>query len=85
MKKEFRSLLAFLLCICMTVGALAACTPGSKGGDETTAGSTTEGTIFLCLRRQIKKYHYPHNSIFAKLHHSISGYKILRNSPVKHL
>ncbi len=43
MKKEFRSLLAFLLCICMTVGALAACTPGSQDGDETTAG-TTEGT-----------------------------------------
>jgi len=28
-------------------------------------------TLFLCFRRQIKKYKYPHNSIFAEAFHKI--------------
>ena len=42
MKKEFRRLIASLLCICMISGALAACNPSSQT-DETTVGETTTG------------------------------------------
>ena len=41
--------------------------------------------VFLCFSRQIKLDKYPHNTIFTKTIHHISGYEILRNSPLKHL
>ncbi len=47
--------------------------------------------LFLCFYWQIKKNEKPHNAIFTKSfcvhnnHIEISGYEILRNSPLKHL
>ncbi len=40
--------------------------------------------LLLGISGKIEKHQNPHNSIFAKSVHHITGYSNLRNSPAKH-